>query len=156
MPQGKLDRPAVPAGVAQLAERVRGAAARTDARVTAGAIQVRFRPGAGDAVSPYAPGPRPPVRANALLAIPLRRSDARRDPQLVQLSRRPGDAWRPQLTADQLRGDRVIRRTVVGKSRPLSYVSRFLGRVGIGGDPSAAAAEGSTEARDPLPCVDCG
>lgn len=152
---GKLDRPAVPPGVAYLGRGVPGGAARTDARVTIAGLVRSLRPGPGDDVSPYAAGPRPPVPAHRLLAIPIGRSDARRDPQLAQLARRPGDAWRPQLTAEQLTGERVTRRAIVGRARPLSYVYRFVGKVGIGsGAPGTAEAE--AEPRDPLPCIDCG
>lgn len=152
----KLDRPAVPPGVAYLGRGAPGRAAQTDSRVTSSGLLGILRPGAGDAVSPYAPGPRPPVAPNALLAIPINRSDSRRDAQLAQLARRPGDVHRPQLTAEQLAGERTVRRTIVGKARPLSYVYRFVGKVGIGGGAASSASEDAEPARDPLPCIDCG
>lgn len=155
MPQGRLSRPAVPPGAAFLGARSRDAARRTDDRLSVGWLLGLFRPGAGTP-DPMAPGPRPPVSPNALLAIPLQRSDPRRDGQLAQLAIRPGDVMRPQLTAEQLDGDRVLRRTQVGKARPLSYVYRFVGRVGIGGTPAGSTETEAAPASDRLPCIDCG
>lgn len=154
-------------GAATLGEARAQAAARTDARVAAAGLRAVLRPGPGSSLDPHAPGPRAPVAASPILQRVIQVRERGREKLRVMAGL--GASWRPELTADQMTGDAELRRSIVGRSRPLSYVYRFVGWTGFVRDQADRAelygeANGTDAGAGPaaeggsgkLPCIDCG